>query len=176
MLNKEQLKALTLKHLDELMDDLNAALAGEGVVHLKNTLTRLGRGGKLPHWYEGLERDGSLPNFDGKTVGSILEMLFVAVLENKLKELKLKSAPLKINPAKGVDIPDLDLGIKSPSKNFCTSEPFFSAYERLYGNEHDSLVMLTDYQEAKKKSSITLQVTDRQYLKRTENADTKLCK
>ena len=27
----------------------------------------------------------------------------------------------------------------SPSENFCTSEPFFSAYERLLGSDHDVL-------------------------------------
>jgi hypothetical protein len=57
--------------------------------------------------------------------------------------------PLQINPARGVDIPQLQLGIKSPSENYCTSEPFFSAYERLISNEHDAVILLTDYQTQK---------------------------
>lgn len=177
MLTKDELKALTINHLDELMTLLNDALSGVGLEDLESTLTRLGRGGRLPHWYIGLKDEGKLPNYDGKTVGSILEMLFVAVLEQKIiVNLKHKINPLKINPARGVDLPDIDLGIKSPSKNYCTSEPFFSAYERLYGNEHDALILLTDYQEAKKKSLLTLHVTDWKYLKKTEIADYNLCK
>ncbi|MDM5179266.1 hypothetical protein PO883_18910 [Massilia sp. DJPM01] len=177
MLSKDQLKALTIEHLDEIMGSLNDGLSGIGLDELEPTITRLGRGGKLPHWFAGLKNDGRLPNFDGKTVGSILEMVFVAVLEQKIKvDLGHDIAPLKINPARGVDLPDLDLGIKSPSKNFCTSEPFFTAYERLHGSEFDALVLLTDYQEAKKKSRLTLQITDWKYLKKTEIADFKLCR
>jgi len=177
MLNKAELKALTIEHLDELMASLNDGLAGIGLEKLEPVIARLGRGNKLPHWYAGLKSEGKLPNFDGKTVGSILEMVFVAVLEQKIVgDLKLDITPLKINPARGVDLPDLDLGIKSPSKNYCTSEPFFSAYERLYGNENDALILLTDYQEAKKKSLLTLQVTDWKFLKKSEIADNKLCR
>lgn len=177
MLTKQELKDLTAKHLDELMVSLNEGLAGKGLEKLEPILARLGKGGKLPHWYIGLKEEGKLPNFDGKTVGSILEMVFVAVLEHKIKnDLKHDIAPLRINPARGVDLPDLDLGIKSPSQNFCTSEPFFSAYERLYGNEHDALILLTNYQEAKKKSVLALQVTNWQYLTNTQIADRKLCK
>lgn len=177
MLSKEELRALTIEHLDEIMERLNDGLSGVGLEELEPTITRLGRGGKLPHWFAGLKEDGRLPNFDGKTVGSILEMVFVAVLEQKIKvDLGKIIPPLKINPARGVDLPDLELGIKSPSKNFCTSEPFFGAYERLYGSDFDALVFLTDYQDAKKKSRLTLQITDWKYLKKSEIADAKLCR
>jgi len=177
MLSKEELRALTVEHLDEIMERLNDGLSGVGLGELEKTITRLGRGGKLPHWFAGLKNDGRLPNFDGKTVGSILEMVFVAVLEQKIiGDLGKDIPPLKINPARGVDLPDLDLGIKSPSKNFYTSEPFFGAYERLYGSDFDALVLLTDYQDAKKKSRLTLQITDWKYLKKSEIADTKLCR
>lgn len=177
MLSKDELKALTIAHLDEIMGRLNDGLEGIGLEQLAPTIARLGRGGKLPHWFAGLKEDGRLPNFDGKTVGSILEMVFVAVLEQKLRnELGLAIPALKINPARGVDLPDLDLGIKSPSRNFCTSEPFFGAYERLYGSEFDALVFLTDYQDAKRKSRLTLQITDWVYLKKSEIADARLCR
>lgn len=177
VLSKEELRELTIENLDEIMKRLNEGLSGVGLDVLETTITRLGRGGKLPHWYAGLKEDGRLPNFDGKTVGSILEMVFVAVLEQKIKvDLGHDIPPLKINPARGVDLPDLDLGIKSPSKNYYTSEPFFTAYERLYGSDFDALVFLTDYQDAKKKSRLTLQITDWKYLKKTEIADAKLCR
>lgn len=76
-------------------------------------------------------------------------MLLVALLETSTFR-GMGVPPLGINPARGVDLPDIDLGIKSPSQNYCTSEPFFSAYERLLGSEHDMVVLLTDYQTAKK--------------------------
>lgn len=175
MTTKEELRQIVRDNLDDLMSSLNDGLSGIGLEDLKSALTRLGRGGKLPHWYIGLEKDGRLPNFDGKTVGSILEMVFVAVLEKKVKEKLGQEVEFKVNPARGVDLPDLDLGIKSPSKNFCTSEPYFTAYERLYGNQHDALIFLTDYQDAKKKSLLTLQVSEWKYLRGTEIADAKLC-
>lgn len=61
--------------------------------------------------------------------------------------------------------------------NFCASEPFFSAYERLYGNEHDCLILLTDYQKAKaKKDAFKISVVDWKYLRAGEIADTELCR
>jgi hypothetical protein len=83
---------------------------------------------------------------------------------------------LRINPAKGVDYPDLDLGLKSPSTNYCTSEPFFSAYERLLGSEFDCVVVLTNYQTAKKTPPLKLQITSWRYLFSTQLADKKLCR
>ena len=177
MLSKEKLKSILIGNLDDIMRSLNASLRGDGLDGIKSILSRLGRGQKLPYWFEGLQIQGKLPNFDGKTIGSILEMLFVAIVEKKIKlDLGYAIDPLKINPARGVDLPDFDLGIKSPSKNFCTSEPFFTAYERLYGSEFDALILLTDYQEAKKKKELSLQVVNWKYLRKTEIADIKLCR
>ncbi|ADQ85192.1 hypothetical protein MPQ_2041 [Methylovorus sp. MP688] len=156
--------------------NLNKGLKGIEVEKLETTLNRLGRGGNLPHWYSILKDEGRLPNYDGKTVGSVLEMIFVAVLENMINQKLGANMEFKINPARGVDLPDLDLGIKSPSKNFCTSEPYFTAYERLYGNQHDAIILLTDYQEAKKKTSLTLQVSEWKYLRGSEIADANLCR
>ena len=84
--------------------------------------------------------------------------------------------PLGVNPARGVDLPDLDLGVKSPSENFCTSEPFFSAYERLLGSEHDVVVLLTDYQTAKENPPLRLQIIGWRYLTGTQIADENLCR
>src|SRR5207237_3110019 len=123
----------------------------------------------------GLRKHRTLPNLDGKTVGSVIEMVLVAVLET-YTFAKLNIPPLRINPAKGVDLPDLDLGVKSPSENFCTSEPFFSPYERLLGSDHDVLVLLTDYQEAKKKPPLRLQIIDFRYLTKSQVADKNLCR
>ncbi|MDQ6961814.1 MAG: hypothetical protein Q9M28_04685 [Mariprofundaceae bacterium] len=115
-----------------------------------------------------------MPNLDGKTIGSVIEMVLVGVLE-KQTLAQFNIPPLDINPAKGVDIPLLNLGIKSPSKNFCTSEPFFSAYERVLGNTNDALILLTDYQTAKKNPPVTIQILTAVYLKGSEIADRNLC-
>lgn len=175
MPDKAELRRIVRDNLPDIMRRLNAALAGKSLAKLEPVVTRIGRGGKLPHWYAEFEKAHTFANLDGKTIGSILEMLLVAVLETGA--LKTHGVRLRINPARGIDLPDLDLGVKSPSLNFCTSEPFFSAYERLYGNEHDCLILLTDYQKAKaKKDAFKISVVDWKYLKASEIADTELCR
>ena len=175
MLDKPDLRAIVRNNLPTIMRKLNDALAGKSLVKLEPVVTRIGRGGQLPHWYAEFKETGTFPNLDGKTIGSILEMLLVAVLETGV--LKGHGLKLRVNPARGIDLPDLDLGVKSPSLNYCTSEPFFSAYERLYGNEHDCLILLTDYQKAKaKKDEFKISVVDWKYLYASEIADAELCR
>ena len=70
-------------NLNSIRSDLNAYLRGEKVSEIKDVLERLGRGGNLPHWYYLLEQGKSMPNLDGKTIGSVIEMTLVAVLEKK---------------------------------------------------------------------------------------------
>lgn len=156
---------------------LNELLVGNGLNLIEVPLTRMSRGGVLPLWFNQLVETQTLPNLDGKTIGSVIEKLLACVLEKFVLDSKIK---LHINPAKGVDIPELQLGIKSPSKNFCTSEPYFSAYERLVGNENDALILLTDYQSSKrqidKNHGLKLQILDIKYLKGAEIADRHLCK
>ena len=149
MPSKEELRHLVRDNLAAIIARVNAVLRGEKLDEIEAVLKRLGRGGQLPHWYEKLRSDKTLPNLDGKTIGSVVEMILVAALETGV--LARSELPtLRINPARGVDLPELELSIKSPSKNYCTSEPFFSAYERLLGSEYDAIILLTDYQEAKK--------------------------
>jgi hypothetical protein len=167
------------KHLQINLADtvatLNSYLRGHDAENLKPILERVGRGGKLPHWFELLVNGQSMPNLDGKTIGSVIEMTFLAVLEkHTFKDFNLP--PLTVNPAKGIDFPFLELGMKSPSENFCTSEPFFSAYERILGSEFDSIVLLTDYQTAKKSPPpVRIQIIKHSYLKGSEIADKNLC-
>jgi hypothetical protein len=101
-------------------------------------------------------------------------MLLVGALES-FTFLDLGIPPLRLNPARGVDLPDLGLGVKSPSENYCTSEPFFSAYERLIGSEHDALILLTDYQQKKDDPPLRLQLIKWRYLTKTQIADEGLC-
>ena len=175
MTSSAQLRAKVKSSLPEIVSQLNCYLRGENVIEIKDILQRVGRGAKLPHWYHLLET-GDMPNLDGKTVGSVIEMTLLAVLE-KYTLAEFNIPPLEINPAKGVDIPALELGVKSPSENYCTSEPFFSAYERLLGNESDALILLTDYQTAKKtKNAFRIKIIKASYLKGSEIADRGLCK
>ncbi len=175
MPTKAELRDALRKKLNDTLDQVNKALAGTDLDKLEPVLNRIGRGQQLPHWYERLKTTQTLPNLDGKTIGSVVEMLLVAVLET-YTFAALSAPPLRINPARGVDLPDLDLGVKSPSENYCTSEPFFSAYERLIGSEYDVLVLLTDYQEAKKAPPLKLRILKWRYLTASQIADHNLCR
>jgi hypothetical protein len=170
MPTKTELRSLLRTKLEQTISELNRALQGTNLQRLEPVLSRVGRGRALPHWYQQLLDQQTLPNLDGKTVGSVIEMLFVAILETVTFQ-DVDIPPLNINPARGVDLPDIDLNIKSPSQNYCTSEPFFSAYERLLGSEYDALIMLTDYQERKLNPPLKLQVIQWRYLLKTQLAD-----
>ncbi|CAH9050612.1 hypothetical protein PSECIP111951_02104 [Pseudoalteromonas holothuriae] len=175
MINSQELRDEIKNNLPTVVHQLNSYLRGENVNEIKDVLKRVGRGGQLPHWYKNLELGQSMPNLDGKTIGSVIEMTLLGVLEkHTLKSFNIPQ--LSVNPAKGVDIPLLNLGVKSPSENYCTSEPFFSAYERILGNEFDALILLTDYQSAKKNSPpIRVQIIKSMYLGGSEIADKGLC-
>ncbi len=174
MPSPEDLRTLVRANIDDIARRINLALKGKQLKKLQPVLRRIGRGGNLPHWYERLASDGVLPNLDGKTIGSVVEMLLVAVLETTTFS-GIDAPPLRINPARGIDLPDLELGVKSPSENYCTSEPFFSAYDRLLGAECDVLVLLTDYQSAKQNPPLCLQIIEWRYLNASHVADRGLC-
>lgn len=160
--------------LPELTAKVNRVLLGEGLRTIAPILRRIDSTGEPPYWFVNLRKGTGLPNLDGKTVGSVVEKITVAVMEAYF----LDGMRLSVNPAKGVDVPELELGIKSPSTNWCTSEPFFSPYERLLGNENDAIVLLTNYQEAKGKNKVSrfkLQILKSEYLMGSEIADKKLC-
>ena len=73
-------------------------------------------------------------------------------------------------------MPDLDLGIKSPSENWCTSEPFSNADERLLGTEYDIIAVITDYQSRKERPPLRIQLIHHHYFRGHEVADKGLCK
>ena len=175
MTSSQELRSKIKNSLPEIVEKLNEYLRGENVSEIKHILEREGRGGKLPHWYELLVSGQSMPNLDGKTIGSVIEMTLLGVLEkHTLADFDIPH--LEVNPAKGVDIPLLDLGVKSPSENFCTSEPFFSAYERLLGNENDAIILLTDYQTAKNNPPpVRIQIIKVTYMTGSEISDRNLC-
>ncbi|MBQ7252726.1 MAG: hypothetical protein IJS32_09030 [Kiritimatiellae bacterium] len=172
-MNAQEARATIAAQTKELVYSVNATLAGRNLTAIRPILRRIDSTGAEPHWFSELHDKHRLPNLDGKTVGSVIEKLTVCSLE---KFILKDCMQLSVNPAKGIDIPELDLGIKSPSTNFCTSEPFFSAYDRLLGNESDALILLTNYQSAKNdKRNFNLHIIDARYLKGSEIADQKLC-
>ena len=103
MTSSHDLRSEVKKSLPQIVEQLNKYLRGEKVDEIKHILEREGRGGKLPHWYELLNSGKSMPNLDGKTIGSVIEMTLIGVLE-KHTLAKLDIPDLEINPAKGVDI------------------------------------------------------------------------
>jgi hypothetical protein len=173
-MNMPDVKALRRQRvrdkLDEIVRRVNAYLQGKKLASIKPILQRLGRNRFLPHWFDRLNESGTLPNMDGKTVGSVVEMLFVADVERNVLTGNLATA-MTINPAKGVDVPDLDLGIKSPSENWCTSEPFSNAYERLLGPEFDVIAVITNYQTVKDRPPLRIQLIRHNYFKGHQVAD-----
>ena len=171
---KAEARKVIEANLESIVSRINQYLEGKRLKEIDDIVNRLGRGGSTPHWFNDLEINGSLPNADGKTVGSIIELLFCADIERNLFE-NTSFAPLKINPASGVDIPGIGLGIKSPSENWCTSEPFTSSYERVLGSEYDVVCLITDYQTAKKQSPLKLQIIRSAFFYSTEIADKNIC-
>ena len=172
-MNPQEARAAIAANTAELVEFVNATLAGKNLAAIRPVLRRIDSTGTEPHWFAELRGKHQLPNLDGKTVGSVIEKLTVCCVEKFILD---GCMTLSVNPAKGVDVPELDLGIKSPSTNFCTSEPFFSAYDRLLGNESDALILLTNYQSAKNdKRHFNLRIIDARYLKGSEIADRKLC-
>jgi hypothetical protein len=84
MIPKHKLRNSVRERLDEIVAGVNTALRGdESLAALKPVLERNGGGGKIPHWFKELSVGGTLPNLDGKTIGSVVEMLLIAVLEKR---------------------------------------------------------------------------------------------
>lgn len=173
-MNQEEYRYLVKSHVGDIITHLNSVLKGECLEDIKPILVRMHKPKEIPEWFAYLQQHSGLPYGDGKTIGSIVEKLLVCVIEKHIFE-PISPLTLSVNPARGVDIPELNLGIKSPSENMCTSEPYFSAYERLLGNEFDVLVLLTNLQTVKKQRPIPLQIEAIQYLSHSEVADKNLC-
>lgn len=171
-MNKQEARSIVESRVPDLVKTVNDILAGRNLDAIRPILRRIDSSGTEPYWFADLREKHRLP-LDGKTVGSVIEKLTVCAMEHFILGDGIR---LSVNPAKGIDVPELDLSIKSPSTNFCTSEPFRSPYERLLGNKSDALVLLTNYQSAKKdEKHFTLRIIDARYLHRSEIADQKLC-
>lgn len=83
MLSKEELRARLRDSLDTTIDEVNRALRRENTEQLEDVLTRIGRGGRIPKWYEQLRTQHTLPNLDGKTIGSVIDAADNWVIETQ---------------------------------------------------------------------------------------------
>lgn len=169
-------KNLITSKLDVIQLHLNEALTGKNLRPLEAPLKRMNPGGALPVWFSQLATAHTLPNLDDRNAGGIIKKLLIGVLEKYVLEEPLE---LHLVPTGAVTIPELELGVKTPSENFCTIEPYFSAYERLTGTGYDTLVLQTSYQDAKqsvaKNHGLKERILDVRYLRGSEIADLQLC-
>ena len=95
---------------------------------LEDAISRNSPDNNPPPWFNELLREGGLRVTNGKSIGSIVEKIVAAVIEVYMIPIIDDVEPffVMLNPASGVDLPQIELGIKSPSENWDTSEPFFS--------------------------------------------------
>ena len=66
MTSSQALRDKVAETLPQIVKKLNEYLRGINVFEIKEILQRIGRGGKLPHWYYLLETGQSMPNLDGE--------------------------------------------------------------------------------------------------------------
>ena len=75
---------------------LNDLLSGTGLSQIEVQLKRMNRGGVLPTWFNQLAKSQTLPNLDGKTIGSVIEKLLACVLEKFVLNLKVEQMDKKV--------------------------------------------------------------------------------
>lgn len=172
--DSEQVKQFVRGNLKVLVRTVNLALrGGSGLRDLGGHIVLVSPNNKVPAWFGHLKKTGGLGRTDGKSVGRAVETLFAAALRAALP--KTMAEIVSVKASRGVDLPGVGIGIKAPSENLCTSEPFTSVYQRLTGHTHDSVVLLTDYQDKKGTLPLKLQVTRCSYFSGSEQADRSLC-
>ena len=107
---------------------------------------------------------------NSKSLGTHIEKLLKAEVERSLGWHPTG------NSAKGVDIPELDLGLKVTSNlKPQSSDPFVSAYQRILGATHEVLVLYYNSVAFDADDGTPLQIIDRKFLKKSELADASLC-
>ena len=173
----ERVRNYIRQNLESLVANVNRAFSDtEYLATLAESISRNSVGNQVPSWYEELLRDEALSVTSPKSLGSVVEKVVAAIVELELvPDIDgVEPFEVRLNPAAGVDMPDIELGVKSPSTNYCTSEPFYSIWERLSGNLDDCIVLVTNFQEVKNDIPYTLRIINSEYLEGIELADTVL--
>jgi hypothetical protein len=107
---------------------------------------------------------------DGKSIGTFIEKLLTVLLSIEKKCVFSGSA------AKGVDLPELNLGIKATSdRQPQSSEAFKSAYERIFGIENALLVFIYNGTAYSGEAEENLRCVQHYLLSETNVADRGLC-
>ena len=113
MRSSKEYRDLVSSHTGDIQDYMNKILLGEGLEEVEPILRRIDHTGEVPGWFNDLKTIKGLNVADGKTIGSVLEKLLVCVIEKYIiNENDFPYCELSINPARGVDIPEIELGIK----------------------------------------------------------------
>ena len=113
---------------------------------------------------------GELDISDGKSIGTFIEKLLTVLLSIKKKCVFSGSA------ARGVDLPELNLGIKATSdRQPQSSEPFKNAYERIFGIENALLVFIYNGTAYTAEAEANLRCIQHYLLSETNVADKSLC-
>ncbi len=173
MEHSSAIRSFVKLNLLTLTDKINKVLpGGEPLFIIEEDVAAVSCKGELPDWFAPLVSGSGLPA-DGKSIGSAIETLFAAVLRSALPASLAKM--IEVRAAKGVDIPAAGLGIKSPSENLCASDPFVSPYQRLLGQPHDTVVLLTDYQLKKSTRPLLPQVLKSAYYRGSQMSDRSIC-
>lgn len=125
---------------------------------------------KQPLWLKHIEAHGKPDRDNSKSWGTYIEKLLKAEMARTLAIRITGSA------AKGVDIPELQIGLKATSdKNPQSSEPLLSAYQRILGSTHDILVVIYNGTEFNGGDAKHLCVVETAWFTATQLADKTLC-
>jgi hypothetical protein len=107
---------------------------------------------------------------DGKSIGTFIEKLLTVLFSIK------KGCVFTGSAAKGVDLPELNLGIKATSdRQPQSSEAFKNAYERIFGIENALLVFIYNGTAYLSEGEANLRCVQHYLLSETNVADKGLC-
>lgn len=107
---------------------------------------------------------------DGKSIGTFIEKLLTVLFSIR------KGCIFTGSAAKGIDLPELNLGIKATSdRQPQSSEPFRNAYERIFGIENALLVFIYNGTAYATGAETNLRCIQHYLLSETNVADKGLC-
>jgi hypothetical protein len=163
--NKKRLVA----RLNAIVNSVNQYLAGKHHEQIAEHLRQFEPKNALPKWLKHIEEHGRPAKTDSKSLGTIIEKFIKAEISRML------TLTVSGSSASGVDIPELDLNLKTTSdRQPQSSEPFVSAYQRILGADHDVLVCIYNGEEFHEQH-VPLKIIRHRFLRQTQAADKVLC-
>jgi len=157
--------------IDQIKDRVNEYLTGEKLSSIRSHILRIERSDQTPHWWQEIEIQGRPDKSDSKSLGTMIEKLI------KCEISRLTGIQVTGSSAGGVDIPEIGLDLKGTSERQPqSSHPFTSSYRRILGTDYDILVSIYNGESFLSDKTASLQILHASYLKKTEVADSRLCK